>query len=190
MGIGSRLSLTGGLRFGWAPAHCEEGVWCGVKGGYFSRNEEGVIFVGHKVHTEFALEYDEYTLHIRNRLGFFGGLTFCTKAEWVHYHLQYDWGRVDKEDLVLDLYGIGLSFLEAVPVYSWAAMRTGWAVDAYSLSKDLAEWDRMGQPGPLEAPGVWIGISVDAFGALPWFGILGDVGGLVVNVGRGVYWTP
>lgn len=110
--------------------------------------------------------------------------------DWIHYHTRYDWGWVDKEDIALDTCGIGLSLLEAVPVYSWAAMRTGWTLDAYSLSKDLAEWDRMGQPGPQEAMGMWAELGADYVGTLPVAGIAGDVTGLVVNVGKGIYWIP
>jgi len=179
-------------RGGLWPWQCEAGALCGSINGTFGRNEQGEILVSGRAHGEFALRGDEYALYKRNVV--IGGhsyyASFETAADWIHYHPKYDWGRVDKEAIALDIAGIGLSFLEAVPTVAPAAMKVGWAIDSYSLSQDLAEWDRMGQPGPLEAMSIWLDMGVDGVGALPYFGILGDIGGIIVGAGQGIYWTP
>ncbi|MDY7080554.1 MAG: RHS repeat-associated core domain-containing protein [Chloroflexota bacterium] len=174
---------------GPAPG-CDEVCIGPASTGRFNRNEIGEILVGSEAHSEFALRYDEYTLHYRVLFGLSRPYPYHTRAGRIHYHPKYDWGRVDKEDIVLDAVGIGLSFLEAVPAVALAAMGAGWTLDAYSLSKDLTEWDRMGQPGPLEAPGIWFDTGVDGIGAAPGVGAVGDVSSILLTLWYGVHWTP
>jgi hypothetical protein len=177
--------------FGALWPQCEAGTWCGAASASFSRNESGEILVGHMAHSEFALLGDEYGLYERGCLGTYSYYaSFTTPARMVHYHYKYDWGRVDKEDIALDIGGILLSVAEGVPVYNYAAMRTGWMLDAYSINKDLAKLDQMIHPGPLEIVATAGELGVDAFGALPVAGVAGDLTGLVVSIGGGIYRTP
>jgi RHS repeat-associated protein len=172
------------------PLECSEGALCGGISGTFGRNGQGEILVSGIAHSEFALQGNEYALYERGPLGHSDYASFYTRAEWIHYHTKYDWDRVDKEDVALDAYGIGLSLLEAVPTFSEAAMTTGWVLDSYSISKDLKEWHQTGQPWPWDAPGIWGDLVVDAIGMVPGIGAFGDLAGILLGSSGGIYWTP
>jgi hypothetical protein len=125
----------------------------------------------------------------------FGGgwfQVFETDAGTKYSHLRYDWSRVDKAAILRDVGGIELGLLEfsPVPLVPECAYGMGLAVDVHSIEEGVLELSAKGWPAFSEAPLDYLGMSADAAGLIPWFGIGGDVAGIGFSLFGGFHYSP